>query len=341
MEDLFNIPRKVIVETALLPKTKTQAIQIVIAQIKSIADITPIAAVFFKYVEKELIRYIRETQHKDPERLAENATKFTVINGVKYRIPTTDHYQGLSKSHVLQELLIIMLRSHGLAKNTYKWVGGIPTHIASSMLKNGDFCTEDRLGVGVLHGKLSHMFHLLLCIYAIKSGLAHINYKDDNGEDKQVTIQDVLEGLFNYRHPTKGRTLFKMIFDFRRFDEITFADPFRLVSLLTCCGKKLECEVLSEHLTDSLCKGLLRLKDAHNRNRSDDAYHSLDDFLEHLSDLQTTVFKYSDSVEKITLANARERYPNQLLFAQPHSIVVEKKYTPNPHFTPNPFNSRG
>jgi hypothetical protein len=173
---------------------KAGKIKIVLAEFSAILNNPLICIKYLRFLNKEFKRYYRETYKGKPEFSVDPSTfRLTEINGIKFPIPNDD-YPKIKKGSALQSFLVSLFQSVGLAKKCYKWTGFVPEDISNKMIANGDFFKEDRFEAGLFHGTYSHMFQLVILIYAIQSGEIALDYREGDKTHK-LTIKDILEAF--------------------------------------------------------------------------------------------------------------------------------------------------
>lgn len=145
-----------------------------------------------------------------------------------------------------------------MGQQSRKWFGHIPEALANPMIRNGDLFLESQFGIGVLHGKFSHMIQWALLILGIRENII----KTEPG----ITPKSIINYLINHRTetPAGNISLFSITMDVQYRTSNTFQDPYRLCSLISTGKFTNHCRVLEVYLRDSFCSSYLQWLRAFN-----------------------------------------------------------------------------
>lgn len=180
---------------------------------------------------------------------------YRYIGLYKYPVPN-EHYQSVCKQSTLERVLISILQDAGMGQRARKWYGLIPEALANKMIHDGDFFIESQFGIGVLHGKFSHMIQWALLILAIKDKFVRT--------EPGVTAKSIIQFLISHNEPTKKTNLFAYMIDIQYTQMFTLQDPYRLTSLISTGHFHESCPTLEAYLRDAFCSGFLQWVNAFN-----------------------------------------------------------------------------
>jgi ankyrin repeat protein len=308
--------------------SKEEAVKSAISQFHALLS-TPLKCIqYLQFLNQEFSRYYREKYDKAFPSLDPDSYEFRVIDRTYYPVPK-ENYVKLKKCHALEEYLMALFNKHGLGKNAYKWIGFIPHKIADAMVANGDMLIEDRLGSGLFHGKLSHMLQRALLIFAIEND--EINLKN-------ITIDDILNGLVTINQHNNDHKLWMPVRDTRHYGDVSFTDPHRLGSVIMRDGRELGMTALSDSLVDTFCNGLTHLLAVYQKNTYF-AQMDLDQFVEYMDDMLLALFDIPPYVLQDSLNREikKGRIPENDVKASQRYAVIPKHYAVNQDFEPQRF----
>jgi ankyrin repeat protein len=231
--------------------SEESALKIILAEAYSLLATPEKCFKYLTFLNNELIRYFKETYGEPLPTVDPNTFTMKIIDGVYYPIPNHSYNSNLEKHSALPQLLILLFqKKYGLANKAFRWIGFIPHEIADQMVIDGDFFKEN-IGPGLFHGSLSHMLQQAILLYAVENGDIHVDYIIA-GEKKRFSLKEILAAFIRMK-------VWGDLRDERNFLEIAFSDPHRLISIIMHDGHKLGYPALADYLTDSHCKGYLKL----------------------------------------------------------------------------------
>ena len=286
---------------------------------------------YLKHLNDELGRYFL-TVHQQPfPSLESDSFAFEEIEGLYYPIPD-EGYSGIKKYSALQELLIIILKQYNLAKNTYKWLGFIPSMLANEQVRAGDFVTEKESGPGLYHGKLAHMIQNIIFIYAYQDGKINSSFSFQ-GKLESLSIQDILAAHVS-PIAVNGGTPWTLLRDSRQPTK-AFSDPHSLTSFLMYEGKTIGCDYLCDYLTDSFCTGFVTFHTDYQRLTFFKTITARE-FIGHSKDL-TLAFFYSIPAFISTQKKRLLQKNLTVIDSSAEYAVIASQYSPRFAFEPRPF----
>lgn len=241
--------------------TKDEAVKYVLAQIYALFNSPKHYLKYLRFIDYEFNRYYKHL-YKEDYSLKSKSFDFEVCDRWHFPIPHED-YQSDKKHSALQEFLYLLFsKEENLPQSVYKWVNLIPGDYANKAQAAGHFFMEARLGINLFHGKLSHMLQQAIILYAIKNKEICTHFETDNG-NIDITLLDILKGHFEggtYDFEDNIKPFWEFIRD-SYADNANINDPNFLHSMIMFQGKDkgFEFPRLADYLTDSFCKGYLRL----------------------------------------------------------------------------------
>lgn len=288
---------------------------------------------YLKFLNDQLDEYYF-TKHKtklnepDPE-----SYKFHIVDGLPYPIPN-DSYQKLNKHHALQELLILIFKQYGMANDAYKWIGFIPNEMADQSVSRGDFFTENQIGIGLFHNKLTHMLQRTFMLFGIEGGEINVTYVED-GQTKFISPIDILQMIISKKVSGSQNKLWMPIQDARTRSCISFTDPFQLGSFIMHEGFEHGLETLSVYLIDTFCVGYLQLLNAY-RERSPFNEMTPTEFANKMNDLKLDYFDMPNYIFQSSIKNEK-KHERVIASSGKNYAIVRKEYHPDETFMPKKF----
>lgn len=308
-------------------RNRQKKIKMAIAKLYSLLASPKKCSKYLQFLNNEFARYFHEKHGKNFPSLDPHSYEFKIIDGTYYPIPKRN-YVKIDKYHALQEYLVILFNKNNIAKRAYKWIGFIPNEIANEMVVNGDMLTEDRLGTGLLHGKLTHMIQRAILIYAIENEEIQL---DD------ITINDIFHALVTMNKHNENSKLWVTVQDTRDLGIVTFTDPHRLGSVIMRNGDELGINALSDSLIDTFCNGLMHLLCAYKKHQSY-SYLDLNTFVDYMNDMGSGTF-FANFVTKNSIKTEICKgtiNDEDETFSYEHACVP-KSYSSNINFEPRRF----
>lgn len=179
------------------------------------------------------------------------STQYTyqIINTIMYPIPT-DNYQKIDKDGLLTQLLLKILQTADMGHRSTKWFGFIPANDANESIRQGHLFVESQFGIGTLHGKYSHMIQWVMLIYAVDMGYIKL--------PKDITPKSIIQTLVTEKSDDGEAYLWQHVLDRMIPNFYSFADPYRLTSLLATGSLGDDCATLEVYLRDSFCDSLMQ-----------------------------------------------------------------------------------
>lgn len=268
-------------------------------------------------------------------RLAEVSSDYDcrVIDDYIYPIPKLN-YKKLHKHAHLPKLLLSILRQHDIGWHSTKWFGFVPEDVANPRISQGDFFIESQFGIGVLHGKYSHMIQWVLLIYAIEEGLIPV--------PSDVTVKALIACLVE-KKSNDGGYLWQSVLDSKYSQCFTFSDPYRVCSLIAIGFFGEGCAALERAVRDSFCSDYLQWLAAYNEVLSE-PYSPLDfQKLLHISYIhEFATSKHLFGVNnrrldaKFSHQNGSYRAYSMFAIGNRYSTVIEKDYEMKLCVSPQP-----
>jgi hypothetical protein len=226
---------------------------------------------------------------------------FERIEDKFFPIPSSESFKGIKKYSALQEFLSGLFQHDGFGYEAAKWIGFIDANVADPFVQAGNFFTEERLGEGLFHGKISHMLQWAMILYMMKDGCFSVPYQE-NGQNKNLTIKDVISHLVIIK--TIGdQNIWQQLLDMDGTHRFTF--PHYLNSLIMLFGRTLKMPHLSDYLTDTFCKGFIKLLHTHNLHLNKQS--TLSDLHKIMSDRFPRIFGIYEPLLKYARANDEKK----------------------------------
>jgi hypothetical protein len=305
-------------------------LEIAVAKIKKLFFTPEQFIPYLQFIEREFNRYNIQTNGKPFPKLSSDKYRFVMIDGYEYPLPTAKFGEGISKMSVLQEFIMVLLRQVGwaTADEAIQWMGPVPYDRANeSLLENqGTFVTEGKMGEGLFHGKLSHMFHLAVVVLVIQDNLI-----------TGVTLQEIVDFLVHQAsHEDPKVALWTKVFDRISKTNIYLGDPYRLHTMIMRHGEgDLGMPSIARYMIDTFCKGFnqaVKFKFQRNNEATEKA------FLETLRYRQLNGFTGDSELLKKYVAAKDVKSRKEV--CQYHGIFA-KKYKPNKNFVPVRYQRNG
>lgn len=254
-EQLFHRPYSTSGLTLL--ERKAEEIDRMIAEFHALLQVPQKCMKYLKFLNEELLRYYEDHSVGFPASTSEQHYSIQYIDELPYPVPDMD-YIGFKKEAALKKIIMAIFKEkYQTGKNSWKWIGIIPSQIADQQMLNGDFVEEANISAGIFHGKIAHMLQLIILIYALEEGLVNNNFIYE-GQKIEITWSEFLERLTQGKVPGYNETLWQAVLDSRLKKQLTCSDPFRLTSTLINEGEHFGCGALAAYIRDGFCKGFLQ-----------------------------------------------------------------------------------
>lgn len=223
-----------------------------------------------------------------------NQYSYQFINWILYPIPN-ENYRRIQKKTTLEQVLIQILKDAKMGDKPQKWFGFVPQEVANQSIYDGNFFIESQFGIGVFHGKFSHMLQWCLLVLAIQHGVIHV--------DENISAKSIIQYLITRQTEETKSNLFALYTDKLFFEAFTAQDPFRLCSLLTTGYFDESCETLGVYARDSFCSSYLQWLNAFNTESSTKL--SADEFAELLHYASINTFATSTYTNEACIENIK------------------------------------
>lgn len=144
------------------------------------------------------------------------------------------------------------MQKNGLAKKLYKFHGYVSNTIADDIVADGNSYMDGQLGIGLFHGKYSHLFQDVLLICGMQDKKINSEFNNDF-----IAPHEIMAGIIKYQCWTTVR-------DTRINDKVSFIDPHRINSIIMTQGENLKLPVLQAYSVDNFCMAAPKLLKLYN-----------------------------------------------------------------------------
>ncbi len=316
---------------------KEAALRKAIVDIADLMKNIPECLKYLKMIDWELERYYQAERAESYPTLSSDHYTISPITDLKYPIPNSMEFKGIDDHNALRKTLLALLRKYNLGKKSYIWVGLVDYKIADEMVKNGNLLEESDVLTSSLHGSVHSIDLIILGMVLEQQNQTHIRtqYMDDDGEIKNLTIQDILNAIFELK---TYQPSWSILFDIYSHQlEITFNSPHELHTFIM--NNNNELPRLASAFTNIFCKNIVASVNAHNQVYSSIEPVGIPEYIKRLSQAHREIF--FDAKELIALSLQRTK-AEAAIIAQQNGIApsespagtVELYDIPTPHYQP-------